>query len=107
MEQSKTLNRLAESADLVKMVEDLLATDRIDRVQSILSGIKVTLRNVRETILDTHDAFARDVIARAKLENQNGVAMRSARLTEADSNEATRNPIIKRDLRTTLEKVSN
>jgi hypothetical protein len=58
-DNNKALVRLLESADLVKMLEDLIAPSALGKLSpAVLSGVRVTLRNVREAMLSCHDSFA-------------------------------------------------
>lgn len=58
-DQNKALVRLLESADLVRMLEDLLSPASYSKLSgAVLSGVRVTLRNVREGILASHDSLA-------------------------------------------------
>ncbi len=67
MEESKAIHRLVEVQDLVGMVEDMLAADMVERLSpAAWSGIRITLRNVRETIGASHGAMATGLVQRAK-----------------------------------------
>lgn len=67
MDQSKALQKLTESADLVGMIEELIRTSQSDRLSSAtLSGMRVTLRNIRESILSSHDLFAGEFVSRTR-----------------------------------------
>ncbi len=68
MEESKALHRLTEVADLVGMVEEILNPAMIERLSpASLSGIRITLRNVREGIQSSHAALASDLVARSRV----------------------------------------
>jgi hypothetical protein len=57
--ESKSLTKLLESAELLRMVEDLLNPALGNgSPPSSLAGVRITLRNVREAILTSHDALA-------------------------------------------------
>jgi len=61
MDQTKALIKLLESADLIRMIEDLTNPSLSSQLSaSALGGIRVTLRNVREAILISHDALVAD-----------------------------------------------
>jgi hypothetical protein len=67
MEESKAIHRLVEAQDLVGMVEDMLAADMVERLSpSAWSGIRITLRNIRESIGASHAAMATNLVQRAK-----------------------------------------
>ena len=59
MEHKKALIKLSESADLLRMLEDL--TNPALNVQlspAAFGGLRITLRNVRDTILNSHDVLS-------------------------------------------------
>ncbi len=67
MDQSTALNKLLEASDLVRMLEDLTAPANFARLSSgAVSGLRITLRSLREGILASHDCLAAEVVARAK-----------------------------------------
>lgn len=105
MEQSKALQHLIESADLLKMLEDIIGTGAIDRLTpSSLSGMRLTLKGVREQVLTSHDALASDMISRSKkaasVQNtSNKVEMETASTQTAETS------FTRRDLRATIEQV--
>lgn len=62
MEQNNALHKLLEIADLAKMIEDLVAPGNLERLApASLSGIRVTLRTIRDSLLSCHDAMASEV----------------------------------------------
>ncbi len=122
MEQSKALNQLTETADLVGMVQALLANGTAESISpAAWSGLRLTLRSIQKQILESHDALAKDLVnrSRARLEN-NGLmaaeaetfnpientpplgALRPSMLQEMQSIKAQR-----KDLRASLEKISD
>lgn len=67
MDQHKALNALLESADLISMLEELAnASSKNGFTTASIAGLRITLRNVREQILNSHDELAQTIIARAK-----------------------------------------
>jgi hypothetical protein len=67
MDNSKALVRLTESADLLGMLDDLMsAIGPGQSSPSTMSGVRLTLRNVREAILNSHDTLAADFVNRAR-----------------------------------------
>jgi hypothetical protein len=67
MDQSKALQRLTESADLVGMIEELIRASQSERLSpATASGMRITLRNIRESILASHDVFANDLMSRTR-----------------------------------------
>lgn len=67
MDNSKALVRLTEAADLIAMVDELLAAAGNGSANpSTWSGIRITLRSVRESVLASHDTLAADFIHRAR-----------------------------------------
>jgi hypothetical protein len=58
MDQTKALVKLIESADLIRMLEDLTNPNLTGQLSpAALSGVRVTLRNVRESIVNCHESF--------------------------------------------------
>jgi hypothetical protein len=121
MEQSKALNQLTETADLVGMVQALLANGTAETVSpAAMSGIRLTLRTIQQQILESHDCLAKDMVnrARARLES-NAImtpeaesfkssdstpplgALRPSMLQEMQNIKAQR-----KDLRSSLEKIT-
>lgn len=67
MEESKALQKLIEAADLVGMVEDLLSPASSERLSaSAWSGLRITLRNVKDTIQGAHSKLAADLVQRSR-----------------------------------------
>ncbi len=67
MDESKALHQLTESADLISMLEALSNVASADQIApTSWAGFRVTLRNVRETILASHDSLASNLLQRAK-----------------------------------------
>jgi len=67
MDQSKALNTLLEAVDLVGMIEDLTDPARSETLSpSIRSGMRITLRNVREAIIASHKIFAAELVNRSR-----------------------------------------
>jgi hypothetical protein len=67
MEESKALHRLVEAQDLVGMIETMLSPEMADKLSpSAWSGLRITLRSVREMIGASHAAMANDFVARSK-----------------------------------------
>jgi len=90
MDQSKALHRLREAADLVGMVEDLLDPARTDSLSaSSWAGIRVTLRGIRESMVDSHTVLTKDLVSRARGASQAAPADQSA---NAASNQIATGP---------------
>ncbi|MBX7145405.1 MAG: hypothetical protein K1X79_13225 [Oligoflexia bacterium] len=67
MEQSKALSRLLDAADLLAMLEDLTAGPTSSRMSpSVMSGLRLTIRNAREVILSSHDTLASTLVSKAR-----------------------------------------
>ena len=80
MDQSKALQKLTEAADLVGMVEDLVRTSQSERISAATtSGMRITLRNIREAILTSHDVFAGELVTRTRGRSEAAV------ISQADS----------------------
>jgi hypothetical protein len=59
MENNQALYKLLEAAALVGMVEELSNPANIEKLSpTSLSGVRITLRGIRETILASHAALA-------------------------------------------------
>ena len=103
MEQSKALQSLLESADLMKMLEDIIASGTIDRLSpSSLSGMRLTLKSVREQVLSSHDSLASEMISRSKA-SSNGQSTASG--VEVEKTKPAEASFTRRDLRATIEQV--
>ena len=67
MDQSKALHKLLEAADLVGMIEDLTNPSKVDSfTPASWSGMRITLRSVREQLLETHRSLSRDLVSRSR-----------------------------------------
>lgn len=66
MERTKALAALQDAADLCKMVEEMMAPGMAERLPSTQAGIRVAIRNVRESIVTARDSLARDLVAAAR-----------------------------------------
>jgi hypothetical protein len=67
MEQSKALSRLLEAADFLSMLEDLTNPSVISKLNSgTISGLRLTIKNVRESVLASHDALAASLVAKSR-----------------------------------------
>lgn len=86
MDQSKALHQLTEAADLITMLESLTNPASLDSATQLpWGGLRITLRNVREMILGSHDTLAADLVARARarMETQASHSSSSANGTSA------------------------
>jgi hypothetical protein len=100
MEESKALNRIMEAADLAAMVEEMTSPATLEKLSATsLSGIRITLKNIRELLVASHDVLAADFMTRAR-----SAAPRQPGMAERIET-ATASPIVRRDLRASLEKV--
>ena len=68
MEQSKALHQLGEVADLIAMIETLTSPNVADpsRNASAWAGLRITLRNARETLLSSLEVLSADMVNKAK-----------------------------------------
>jgi hypothetical protein len=72
MEESNALHKLTEAADLIRMVEELTSPAAFEKLSpSTLAGMRITLRNIRETILNSHDTMAEQLVTRARISTEN------------------------------------
>ena len=112
MEETKALNRISESADLIRMLEELLDLNQPEKFAAVSPGFKITLKNVREAILESHDMLARSFLSQARQDRDlkpaaTASANRSLAQNLAQGAEMAARPAnstIKRDLRDALEK---
>ena len=121
MEQSKALAALMEAGDLVRMIEDLTSPAVLPSISTdSMPGLRITLRNVRESILASHDALAGQVIQRAKVQldsnassgvhSINGSSIHAERARTgspslSSSADGTAAAMSRRDLRSSIEKI--
>jgi hypothetical protein len=71
MVQREALKTLLEAADLISMVEDLFAPGVAEKLSAgSVSGMRLTLRGVRNAILEGHDILAADLVMKSKSLNQ-------------------------------------
>lgn len=67
MEESKALSRLGEAADLLVLLEDILNPSSIERLSSASwSGIRLTLKNARQTLQESQSTLAKEFVARSR-----------------------------------------
>lgn len=92
MEESKALHVLLESSDLLGMVEELLlARERGQVSQAASSGMRLTIRNVREMIVASQIALSSNIAARRRAES---AAAEEAPASQEFSN-LPRSPIVR------------
>ena len=115
MDQSTALRELLEAADLLGMIEELTASTSVEKLTpSSTAGLKITLRNVRQTLVRSHDVLAREFVAQARARTQKPSTEQSG--SKAGENrsgrssamqalaETQRPPIQRNDLRSAMEK---
>jgi hypothetical protein len=113
MDQSKALQKLTEAADLVGMIEDLVRTSQSERLSgATVAGMRITLRNIREAVLSSHDVFAGDLVSRnrSRIETtvQPSTTSGEGIVTAQDStmlNDPGRVAIRRQSLRASLDKI--
>ena len=67
MEESKALHKLLEIADLVGMVEEMMSPASSERLSpASWSGMRITLRNVRDMVQASHATLAGDLVNRSR-----------------------------------------
>ena len=95
MEQSKALTRLLEAADLTGMLEDLANSASSGKLTpASLAGMRLTLHNIRDTILSSHDTLASSLVSRSRTQSER----------EGEATATASRAMPPRDLRTSLEK---
>jgi hypothetical protein len=116
MDQSKALQKLTEAADLSGMVEELIRASQSERLSpAAASGMRITLRTIRESILNSHDVFAGELVARTRGRAENSVlpqADASQAGTQSTSQESpmadpNRLGLRRQSLRSTIEKLAD
>ena len=116
MDQSTALNKLLEAADLIGMLEDLTNSSGGKIGPSSVAGMRITLRGLRDSLLQSHDSLAQEVVSRAhvRMAQQNhAVAPVATTLAtqisepreSAHSSDMNRVQFTKKDLRASLEKI--
>ena len=59
MDRNQALSQLKEAADLIGMIEDLTHPTAVERLSAAsLSGLRITLKRVKESIISTHNLLA-------------------------------------------------
>lgn len=119
MDQSTALHKLLEAADLIGMLEDLTNTSGGKIGPSSIAGMRITLRGLRDTLLQSHDSLAHEVVGRAqaRMAQQNHAVAPVATTLAVQSSESremtpsvsmsdmNRVQFTKKDLRASLEKI--
>ena len=111
MDQTKSLHTLLEVADLLAMVEDLSDPERVQRLSAASwAGMRITLRNSRERLLESHSDLSRGVVssARSSESSQSKGSEQTRILTAQDearaSSQQAANAASQRDLKSELER---
>ena len=109
MDQSKALTKILESAELLAMLEEMIEPGKVEALSAISwKGIRVTLKNARETIAESQSVLARDFVQRAKAQGLTQKPASSPSLSTQAPSERP-NPVLgqaRRDLRSSLERVT-
>lgn len=119
MDHSTALNKLLEAADLIGMLEDLTNSSGGKIGPSSVAGMRITLRGLRDSVLQSHDTLAQEVVGRAqaKMAQQNHAITsvsttlapqnieRSEISPAASSSDMNRVQFTKKDLRASLERI--
>ncbi len=104
MEQATSLQKLTDAADLLSMVEALLATSSaVALTPAIMSGIRHTIKNSRDMMLTSHDAIASSLLARSRVQNQ--AAPANPIINQTMSDDQNRIDVRRRDLRASIERM--
>lgn len=68
MDQSTALHKLMEAAALIGMIEDLTNPATMEKLSTAsLTGLRITLRTVKDSILNSHDTLAGELVAKARM----------------------------------------
>ncbi|MCB0311611.1 MAG: hypothetical protein KDD42_10270 [Bdellovibrionales bacterium] len=98
MDTSKALNSLLEAADLTRMVEQLTAPGSTESFQSSVAGMRITLRNIRNTILASHSILAKERVESARANSSDSQLERMAEpgsVVRPNLNSVSENPLIR------------
>ena len=75
MTQSQALNQLIDAADLVALLEEVTRPGSAVQLNTnTVSGLRVTLRTVREILLDSHDMLAKAFVEKVRQDAPTAVA---------------------------------
>lgn len=67
MEEGKALHRLLEAADLIGMIEEMMNPQTSERLsESARAGMRITLRNVRDLVMSSHENLSGEFVQRAR-----------------------------------------
>ena len=92
MDQSKALHRLREAADLVGMIEDLLHPARTETLSpASWAGMRVTLREIKDSMIESHTVLTKDLVNRARSAAQSAPTEKpsAAAITASNPNTAS------------------
>jgi len=109
MDQTKALHQLSEAADLLSMIDTLVAAGNDNLSASSWAGLRITLRNVKGMVLGSHDTLAADYLNRARVATKPEQAQAAAAAPAPNGNSALASDpngvkMQRRDLRASLEK---
>ena len=115
MDESKALKKLMDAVDLISMLEELTTPGTVERLNGgSLSGLRLTLRSIRESVLSGHDVLAGEFVERSKASASFREVPMSLPVAASSSNppvaapsvsaERSNGPIVRKDLRTSLER---
>jgi len=104
--------KLLEAADLIGMVEDLSAPGREPTSPLTRAGLRITLKNVRDSILASHDALAAELVAGGVVRADASVPPQGVQTmsnprgngSEAGGAKTPPQPAARRDLRSSIER---
>lgn len=117
MEESKALTKLAESIDLLELVEEILNPHSIERLSpAAWSGVRLTLKNARDILQASESVLSREFVNRSRqlpMPSSNGTHAYSEE--ESESEELTPSghlsvgdpqkiQLTRRDLKASLER---
>jgi hypothetical protein len=105
--QSQALHQIAEAADLIRMIEDLTNPTNLENLSSSSwSGMRITLRQIRESVMSSHNVLSNELISRSKAAATQAPRTAAPQtVAPSASNEAPRAAGYSRqDLKTSLER---
>lgn len=100
MESDKTTRSLAEINDLVAMIDELLKPSNTGRFDTVLPGVRITVRQIRETLNQICDKNAPLSSLGAKVERE--VSDSEANLVAEDGSPISHR---RKELRSSIERI--
>lgn len=94
--ETNSLKNLLDTADLIAMLEELITNSSGRLSASALSGMKISLRTAKESILQSHDSLAQGFVKQTSTNIPTAAAQAPA---------TAQAPFQRKDLRASLEQM--